>query len=53
MTQSNIWYHQQYYTASTEAGLKSDIKITEDTPYLTDELWGIRCEDFFSKLTLL
>ena len=40
-------YDITYSTAATEAGLKSDIKITEDTPYLTDELWGICCEDFW------
>ena len=39
-------YHDIIYdTAMTAAELKSDFKLTTDTPYpaLTDELWSVYC----------
>ena len=39
--------HNLFDTAITVAESESDIRITRDTPYLalTDELWGVCCED--------
>ena len=41
-----------YGTAMTVAELRSDFKLTTDTPYLTltGEIWGVCCKDILGKI---